>query len=99
MIFSAASLATTQTAWNQALGSTVSALPLLGDAGGPVTLAAAIAVPALLIGAGLGWKLRSGKAKEKEIRLRQEFMGVIEQIDVLAQRWYGQKNSSQVSQK
>jgi CheY-like chemotaxis protein len=80
MIFSAASLATTQTAWNQALGSTVSALPLLGDAGGPVTLAAAIAVPALLIGAGLGWKLRSGKAKEKEIRLRQEFQSERERI-------------------
>jgi signal transduction histidine kinase len=37
-------------------------------------------VPALLLGAGLAWNLRGGKAKEKEIRPRQDFQAERERI-------------------
>lgn len=82
MIFTAATLpAATQTAWSQAILGAFPVLPVLGELGGStLTLAAVAAVPALLLGAGLGWNLRNGKAKEKEIRLRQDFQAERDRI-------------------
>jgi signal transduction histidine kinase len=80
MIFTAATLpAATQTAWSQAILGAFLVLPVLVELGGS-TLALAAAVPALLLGAGLAWNLRGGKAKEKEIRPRQDFQAERERI-------------------
>jgi CheY-like chemotaxis protein/signal transduction histidine kinase len=78
MIFSATALSVgTQSGWNDAI---FGALPLLGEASGVLTMAVAIAVPTLLAGAGLGWRLRENRARQKELRLRQEFQSERDRI-------------------